>query len=169
MPRDKEAELFYHVDEADRPLGSITRKEAHRNKEFIHRSVYIVIRNGQNQLLFQKRSSSKDTYPNHWALGVAGHVTYKQTYEDAAVREVQEELGEKVKVKRISSVLLEMPGETEFCTIFESEDLNKAEFNYDTDEISEIAWISPDKINNFVLENDITPDTLIVLKVLNYI
>ncbi len=169
MPKDRETELFYRVDEKDKVLGFIARKEAHRNKEFIHRSVYIVIRNTQDQILFQKRSSYKDTYPNHLALGVAGHVTYGQTYEEAAVREVEEELGEKAKVRFILGILLDMPTETEFCQVFESERLNKLKFDFDPDEVQGTAWINPNEIRKLVLKNRITPDTLMILKALNYI
>ncbi len=169
MPKDRETELFYHVDDTDKPLGSITRKEAHNNKEFIHRSVYIVIRNSQNQLLFQKRSPNKDTYPNHWALGVAGHVTFRESYEESAVREVEEELGKKVKVNFIVSTLLKLPEETEFCSIFEAEKLEAKSFNYDRDEISELGWIDPKELEMFTHKNPVTPDTLMILTKLGYI
>ena len=169
MPKDRESELFYRVDEKDNVLGFITRKEAHRNREIIHRSVYVLVRNIQGQLLFQKRSPNKDTYPGHWALGVAGHVTYGQTYEEAAVREVQEELGEKVEVKPILITIMEMPSETEYCAIFESGTLNKSTFNHDADEVSETMWVDSNKIKDFTDKNVTTPDTLIVLKMLGYI
>jgi len=169
MPKDRETELFYHVDEVDKPLGSISRKEAHRDKKLIHRSVYIVITNSQNQLLFQKRSSNKDTHPNYWALGVAGHVTFNQSYEESAVREVAEELGKKVKVNFITSILLKMPEETEFCSIFEAERLDIKSFDYDRDEVSRLRWVDPKELEMFIHKNPITPDTLAVLTKLNYI
>ena len=169
MPKDRETELFYHVDEADRLLGSITRKEAHSNKELIHRQVYIIIKNSQNQILFQKRSPHKDTHPNRWAVGVAGRVTYGQSYEKAAIREVREEIGKRVKVNFITSMLIKMPEETEFCSIFEGEKLDIKSFNYDRDEISRLKWISPKELEMFIRKNPITPDTLTVLTKLNYI
>jgi len=169
MPKDRETELFYHVDGSDNPLGSITRKEAHSNKELIHRSVYIVIRNSQNQLLFQKRSSHKDTYPNHWALGVAGHVTFGQSYEESAIREVGEEIGKNVKVSFVTSMLLKMPEETEICSIFESEKLDLEKFNYDKDEVSKLKWIDLKDLAMFIRQNSMTPDTLTVLAKLGYV
>jgi len=41
---------------------------------------------------FQLRQSGKDTYPNHYDITVAGHLSAGETMRDAA-REIQEEIG----------------------------------------------------------------------------
>ncbi|MEK7165583.1 MAG: NUDIX domain-containing protein [Patescibacteria group bacterium] len=90
---DDQTELFYHVDENDRELGSITRSVAHDGSLKIHRGVWALVFNRQGELFLQKRSLTKDNNPGIWSLSVGGHVTYRQTYEMAVKREFKEELG----------------------------------------------------------------------------
>src|SRR3989344_5738458 len=86
-------ELFYWVDENDRELGKITRREAHSGSFKIQRAIWVMVFNGQGKLFLQKRSLTKDLKPGVWSLSACGHVTYGQTYDEAAIREFEEELG----------------------------------------------------------------------------
>lgn len=56
------------------------------------RSVHIWIVNDNNELLLQKRSPYKTTFPNLWAVSVSGHVMAGETSIQAVIREVKEEL-----------------------------------------------------------------------------
>jgi isopentenyldiphosphate isomerase len=49
--------------------------------------------NGKGELLVQLRGRSKDRYPLHWDVSVGGHVDPAETYDEAARRELHEELG----------------------------------------------------------------------------
>ena len=62
MPLDDPNELFYLVDVNDEVIGSIKRSEAHGDKTKIHRAVYVLVTNDNNQMLFQRRSLKKDLY-----------------------------------------------------------------------------------------------------------
>lgn len=90
---DNQKELFDLVNEEDEVIGTITRFQAHHNPNLFHRSIGVLVYNDQNQLFMQKRSSTKDMDPNLWSISSTGHVMSGQTYEDAAVRELEEELG----------------------------------------------------------------------------
>lgn len=69
-----------------------------RNKQLIyklgswHKSVHVWILNSNNELLLQKRSKNKETFPNKWAISIAGHVKAGETSLEAAKREVKEEI-----------------------------------------------------------------------------
>lgn len=80
------------VDEHDNPIGSATKEEAWQ-QGLIHRAVRFSIYNSKGQLLVQKRSPNKKIFPNCWDNSAAGHVDAGETYEQAAVRELQEEIG----------------------------------------------------------------------------
>ena len=56
------------------------------------RSVHIWIVNDNNELLLQKRSPYKTTFPNLWAVSVSGHVMAGETSIQAVIREIKEEL-----------------------------------------------------------------------------
>lgn len=80
------------VDEHDQPVGGATKQEAWE-RGLIHRIVRISILDENGRLLVQKRSQQKQPYPGCWDNSAAGHVDVGETYEQAALRELQEELG----------------------------------------------------------------------------
>lgn len=69
------------------------RSECHGNPGLIHRAAHILVFNSRGQLLLQKRSMSKDIQPGKWDTSVGGHVASGESYEEAAFRELEEELG----------------------------------------------------------------------------
>lgn len=88
------AEYFELYDDDDMPLGTrALRSECHGNPALIHRTAHVVLFNMKGQLLLQKRTMSKDVQPGKWDTAVGGHVDPGETYEDAARREMSEELG----------------------------------------------------------------------------
>ena len=88
----KDDELFDVVDEQDRVLRQATRAEVHE-QGLIHRAVHILVFNKNRDCLLQKRSMLKDRHPGVWDSSAAGHLDAGENYEDAARRELQEELG----------------------------------------------------------------------------
>lgn len=83
------------VDEKDHVVGLASRRECHGNPKLIHRAVHVLLLNGQQQLLLQKRSSQKDIQPGKWDSSVGGHLELGEDYRTAALREMYEELGVK--------------------------------------------------------------------------
>lgn len=80
------------VDQNNNPTGSATKQEAWRDG-LIHRVVRISILDSDGRLLVQKRSLQKELFPGRWDNSAAGHVDVGETYEQAALRELHEELG----------------------------------------------------------------------------
>lgn len=89
-------ELLDVVDENGVPTGEIiSREKAHRTG-VRHRTshVWLVRRRGGNyQLLLQKRSAQKETYPGCYDISSAGHIPAGDGYVESALRELEEELG----------------------------------------------------------------------------
>lgn len=86
-------ETFEVLDTEDRVIGLATRSELHSNPSLIHRVVHIMVFNTLGDLLLQKRSMNKDIAPGRWDTSVGGHVNPGEEIHDAAVREMEEELG----------------------------------------------------------------------------
>jgi isopentenyl-diphosphate Delta-isomerase len=85
-------ELLDVVDTKNRPLLVLPREEVHR-QQLLHRSVLVLVFDGQNRLFLQKRSRTKEAYPSRWDVSASGHIRAGESREEAAIREVHEELG----------------------------------------------------------------------------
>lgn len=95
MPRPDPGELLTRVSDDDRTvLGPVARRLVHGDPALIHRAAHVlVLHPADGTLLLQKRAAAKETHPGKWDTSVGGHVTFGQSYEDAARREAAEELG----------------------------------------------------------------------------
>jgi isopentenyl-diphosphate Delta-isomerase len=85
-------EIFDVVDEHDRVVGQAPRSVVHEQK-LSHRAVHVFVFNSRGELLLQKRSALKDEYPLCYTSSASGHLSAGETYETAAPRELEEELG----------------------------------------------------------------------------
>lgn len=87
------SEFFEIVDENDEVIGLARRSECHGNPGLVHRVAHVLVFNRRGELLLQKRSMNKDIQPGRWDTSVGGHLDPGETYYDAALREMREELG----------------------------------------------------------------------------
>ena len=99
-----ENERFPVVDGNDRILRYARRSEVHGNN-LRHRAVHILIFDEAGEVYLQQRSRWKDRHPLKWDSSAAGHVAARESYEEAARRELEEELGINVPLEK----LLELP------------------------------------------------------------
>lgn len=80
------------VDEDDRVIGTETRKRIHRDG-LLHRIIHVWMYTSRGEIIFQHRAPDKDTNPDLLDASVGGHVEIGQTYEQAAMQEIEEETG----------------------------------------------------------------------------
>lgn len=77
------------------PSAGITkaRKQVHRDGDW-HRSVHVwVVDLKRQEVVLQRRSPNKDTFPNRWDISAAGHIENGADSRETAARELAEELG----------------------------------------------------------------------------
>ena len=69
------------------------RSLVHKDQDW-HRSVHVwVVDASKQEIVMQKRSPNKDTFPNRWDISAAGHIEFGAESRETAVREIAEELG----------------------------------------------------------------------------
>jgi isopentenyldiphosphate isomerase len=94
---DEVDELVERVDAEDRVLGVVSRSEAVR-EGWLHRVGVAVCRDGHGRYLVHRRAAQLSRFPGHHELGIGGAAGVGESYEQAAVRELSEELGARASV-----------------------------------------------------------------------
>lgn len=85
-------ELVDIVDEQDRVVAPVTRRRM-RAERLRHRAVFVVVASTAGAVLVHRRSQDKDLWPGRWDIAVGGVVVAGEGYDDAARRELAEEVG----------------------------------------------------------------------------
>ena len=88
-------ELVEVIDENGKSTGEILSLEEVHKKNLLHPGVIVFIVNDKKQVLLERRSLKEEYASGKWAL-LGGHVKAHESKEDAAIREIFEEIGLKV-------------------------------------------------------------------------
>lgn len=170
------------VDENDNPVDSLSKIEAHlkiKKNKYPHRAFSVFLFNDKNELLLQKRSSQKVTFPELWSNTCCSHplntAEEKQIQnhigiKKAAVRRMKFEFGIDTKTHDFMPFekILYRADSDEIFEEFELDYILLSRINYDInyiksvmnqDEISEAMFIQRDELKNAVNDNKlkITP------------
>ncbi|GGP70226.1 putative Nudix hydrolase [Streptomyces variabilis] len=85
-------EILDIVDENDRVIGQAPRGEAYA-RGLRHRCVFVLARDAEDRIFVHRRTPTKLVFPSLYDMFVGGVVGAGETYDDAALREAEEELG----------------------------------------------------------------------------
>lgn len=85
-------EILDIVDENDEVVGQAPRGEA-TARGLRHRCVFIEARDAEGRLFVHRRTPTKLVFPSHYDMFVGGVVGAGESYDEAALREAEEELG----------------------------------------------------------------------------
>lgn len=91
-------ELVERVDEADRVVGVVERAEAVR-RGWLHRVAVTVCRDAGGRVLVHRRADGVSRFPGQYDWLVGGGVDVGESWEEAAARELAEELGVRADVR----------------------------------------------------------------------
>ncbi|XP_003699534.1 isopentenyl-diphosphate delta isomerase [Megachile rotundata] len=161
------------VDALDKPLGEATKRDCHTvnadGQVPLHRAFSVFLFNGKGELLLQKRSASKITFPNHYTNTCCSHPLSEipeETEEQDAIgirraarRRLNYELGIPLSQIHLSDFLYltrihyhAVSGcwgehEIDYVLFMQKDNIT---LNPNPDEISELHWVSQSDINQFV-------------------
>lgn len=149
------------VDDEDRVIATVTRAEM-RAQRLQHRAVSIAVIGTDWRLLVHRRADDKDVWPGMWDLAAGGVVAAGETYEDAARRELHEELG--VRAEELVSL-----GEGRF-----KDDavaligrgylaVHDGPFTFTDGEIAEVRWVTRAELTELMASEPFVPDNLALL------
>ena len=172
-------EMLDVVDENGDPTGrTVERVKAH-TEGIRHRTSHVWIyrlSDDSIQILLQKRSDDKDSYPGCYDISSAGHIPAGQDFIPSAIRELKEELGVDAAPE---DLIFCGQRQFEFEEYFHgkdfkdnqvsnvyalSSDLSEESFRLQKEEVSAVKWIDLDEcvkdIKEGSIPNCIFPDEL---------
>ena len=85
-------EFVVLVDQNDQKLGLMEKQQAHI-AGLLHRAFSVFVFNSKGELMIQPRAASKYHSPTLWTNTCCSHPRDNETYEQAAHRRLEEEMG----------------------------------------------------------------------------
>ena len=85
-------EFVVLVDQDDQKLGLMEKQQAHV-VGLLHRAFSVFVFNSNGELMIQQRAASKYHSPTLWTNTCCSHPRDNETYDQAAHRRLQEEMG----------------------------------------------------------------------------
>lgn len=159
MAADEEVDV---VDTGDRVVGRATRAEM-RARRLRHRAAYILVFNSRGDLFVHRRAAGKDVYPSCYDVAVGGVVGAGETYEQAAERELQEEVGvsgaalDYVAELRYADAANQINGRVFRCTF-------DGELTLQAEEMVAGEWLSLEAVERRIRELPFCPDGVEALR-----
>ncbi|OKH98062.1 NTP pyrophosphohydrolase [Streptomyces sp. CB02923] len=95
---DATGEPVDRVDERDRVVGVVDRGQAIR-EGWLHRVATVVCHDRAGRILVHRRPADVSRFPGRYNWLIGGAVNAGESYEDAAARELAEELGVRAAVR----------------------------------------------------------------------
>ncbi|MCD8356091.1 MAG: NUDIX domain-containing protein [Clostridia bacterium] len=119
--------------------------------------VQAIIFNTQGQMLIQQRQSDKLGWPNKWDVSAGGSVQAGENSQQAAGRELQEELGIAIDFSgirpHISSTFME--GFTDVYLV--EKDIDVTDLTLQKDEVQDARWASREEILDMIAKGEFVP------------
>lgn len=116
-------ELLIVVDEKDRPIGSMSKRDCHDGQGILHRAFSVFLFDQNDRLLIQQRAAGKRLWPLYWANSCCSHPRVGETLAAATRRRLREELGASARLEfvyrfRYQAPYGELGAEHELCSVY---------------------------------------------------
>lgn len=135
-------EIVDVVNEKDEVIATSTKGEVNSNPSLWHREICVLIFDTSGKILIQQRSKKKKHNPLVWTISVAGHVPSGMSYEDAAHKELKEELGFDTRLIAYEKRIFKEPSETQVITSFIGKIPENATVILNKDEVETYKFIT---------------------------
>lgn len=163
-------EILDIVDKKGLPTGETVERSKAHELGIRHRTSHVWLvrrREGVLQVLLQKRSDGKDSYPGCYDISSAGHIPAGADFISSALRELKEELGVEAKPKQLIycgqrkfKLECDFRGkpfrDNQVSNVYALWlDCNSSDFVLQKEEVSEVRWFDFDDCISKVERNEI--------------
>ena len=149
------------VTEDGTPTGKKVDRNTAHSDGILHRTAHVwVVRNinGRYEIMLQKRSMNKDSFPGKYDTSSAGHMPAGSEYAESAIRELDEELGIEATSNQLHYAgMFRTQYEKEFHgRLFKDNEVTKVfvymepvnieELSLQESEVEEVRWFDLDEV-----------------------
>lgn len=154
-------EIVTIVDEHNRVIGSAPRRVM-RAERLIHRATYILVFNSGGEIFVQERTTTKDIYPGYLDVAAGGVVQAGESYQTAALRELEEELGVRAEhLERQFDIFYQAPNNRVWGRVFSC--IHEGPFRLQPEEVASGRFMDPRLVLTPDETRRFTPDGIEIL------
>ena len=150
-------ESVERVDDQDRVLGRVVSRRQAISENWLHRVAVTVCRDERGRILVHRRSEHLSRFPGLHEAMVGGAVTAGESYEQAAARELAEELGVRVLPRLLFTFLNRSGQSPHWLGVHEA--VVPDPVTADPDEVAWHDWLTEQELRSALLEWHFTPDS----------
>ena len=149
-PGNVSEELLPVVNEQDEEIGTEKRRIIHERK-LLHRAVHVLLFNLEGKVYLQRRSMKKDSAPGKWDSSSSGHVDPGESYAEACVREIAEELNLNpvLSLRELGKISACPETGMEFTMVYTG--VIDREPTPNPHEIMDGQWIDPERLDEWIV------------------
>ena len=159
-------ELVDIVDVDDQVIATVARREM-RAYKLRHRMVGILVRSSSGSVLVHQRAADKDVWPSMWDVMVGGVVAAGESYEWAARRELNEEIGVDAPLRFVLGGAFDNDDVHEIARVFVA--VHDGPFEFSDHEVVAAFFVANGDISEFIASHDVVPDSLYLLGLLGIV
>lgn len=147
---------IYDLYDENRVLTGLTNQRGNPLPPMQYKvMVFICIFNYDGQMLIQQRQNTKISFPNKWEFSTTGGLVSGETSKQGATREVYEELGILVDLKRPIITLNVDKGYIDVYTIKQNVPLDQLQLQ--ESEVKDAKYATKEEILNLIEKDEFVP------------
>ncbi|MFB6823126.1 NUDIX domain-containing protein [Streptomyces virginiae] len=147
------------VDDQDRVLGVVVGRRQAVREGWLHRIAVTVCRDERGRILVHRRAEHLWRFPGLHEVVVGGAVAVGETYEQAASRELAEELGVHALPRLLFTFLNSNALSPHWLGVHEVVVSDADAVVPDPDEVARHSWLTEPELRSALLEWGFTPDS----------
>lgn len=149
------------IDAEGRIIEVVSRARM-RTENLRHRSVAIIVRATDGRLLVHRRADTKDLLPGWWDLCVGGVVGVGESDDDAARRELAEEVGvDDVDLVGVGRASWDDDQVREWCRIYRV--THDGPFTFADGEVAEARFVPPHGLRTLLAGGRVLPGSVAMI------
>ena len=156
-PSNSPHEEVEEVDRSGNVIRVISRREM-RATTARHRAVFIAVMSSNNEILVHRRALTKDIWPGWWDVAVGGVMAPGELFDDAAHRELHEELGlAKVSLQSLGTGAYDDTDVRLISATFLCR--HDGPFTFSDGEVIESEWVPIVDLIDWLSQHQVLPDS----------